>query len=275
MEDFPLIEPAFSDSVAVFAVFDGHDGAQAARYARDHVLSALRDKEEEDLWSNPVEIFTEIVRDVDTKFCQIAVGKNLYSGTTAVVAAVVRTESGDRKLVLCNVGDSQAVVGSQGRLKLATIPHSPHVERKRIEEAGGWITEELGEYGKVIYRVNGGLSMSRSIGDVEYKCKKNVYLKSADCDWSVPANYKSRHFSSDLVISTPDVIVHDITPADDFVVLASDGLWDVVSEESAVKRVAKMLKENTTAQTAADRLAQKAIKRGTFDNTTVIVVYLY
>ncbi|XP_065830354.1 uncharacterized protein [Oscarella lobularis] len=275
MEDFFIAEPTLDNDVALFAVFDGHDGAMAAKYARDRFPRAVREANAAaKLWSKPVDAFTAIVCDVDAHFCRVAERKGFYSGTTAIVAAIAR--NGDRRrLILCNLGDSRAVLGSQGAVRLATTTHCPNSERRRIEAAGGWITSEFDEFGKIVYRVNGGLSMCRSIGDIEYKSKKNSYATSGDCDWFLPAGRRSCVFTADLVLSTPDVTVHDIGPSDDFLVLASDGLWDAVSESRAVKMATKMLrKQHMTAQMAATRIAETAIARGSSDNTTVIVICL-
>merc|ERR1712166_1088456 len=65
-----------------------------------------------------------------------------------------------------------------------------------------------------------------------------------------------------------------------FVIVASDGLWDVVSEEEACEMVLSILKSKSADSdgggggAAADRLVKEGIQRGTQDNVTAVVVFL-
>lgn len=90
-------------------------------------------------------------------------------------------------------------------------------------------------------RVNGALAMSRSIGDLSLK-------PFITCD--------------------PEITTHTITDDDHFLILASDGLWDVVSSKTAA-RIAASYKD---PQQAADALVQLALQKHTYDNVTVVVV---
>ena len=80
-----------------------------------------------------------------------------FAGCTAVVTLVSKTE-----IVCANAGDSRAVVSKKGKAKEMSIDHKPDTpsEKRRIENAGGYVEEG---------RVNGVLSLSRSLGDFEYK----------------------------------------------------------------------------------------------------------
>lgn len=110
--------------------------------------------------------------------------------------------------VICaNVGDSRCVVGSttSGTTTSLTDDHKPSnpEERVRIENAGGFV---MGD------RVNGELAMSRALGDFRYK--RAVLLQ----DHEHP------------VICYPDVAVHKRSgKKDEILVLACDGVWDVMS----------------------------------------------
>lgn len=90
-------------------------------------------------------------------------------------------------------------------------------------------------------RVNGALAMSRSIGDLSLK-------PFITCD--------------------PEVTTHTITDEDHFLILASDGLWDVVSSKTA----ARIAAAHTDPQQAADALVKLALQKHTYDNVTVVVV---
>uniref|UniRef100_J3L2H4 protein-serine/threonine phosphatase n=1 Tax=Oryza brachyantha TaxID=4533 RepID=J3L2H4_ORYBR len=137
------------------------------------------------------------------------------------------------------------------KLRLVSIPDRPD-EMERVEAAGGRVINWNG------YRILGVLATSRSIGD--------YYLKP-------------------YVIAEPEVTVMDRTDKDEFLILASDGLWDVVSNEVACKiarnclsgRAASRYPESVPGSTAADAaalLVELAISRGSKDNISVVVVEL-
>lgn len=87
------------------------------------------------------------------------------------------------------------------------------------------------------------------------------------------------------VISEPEVSVYERTESDAFIIIASDGLWDVVSNEFACEvvrrcfdgQIKRTLREGLTGSTAAEAaalLAELAMARGSKDNISVIVVDL-
>lgn len=178
-------------------------------------------------------------------------------GSTAVVAVVCSSH-----VVVANCGDSRVVLCRGKEPVELSIDHKPDRkdERARIEALGGKVIQWNG------YRVSGILAMSRSIGD--------RYLKP-------------------FVIPKPEVTVFPRAKDDDCLILASDGLWDVIPNEEACKVARRQIQlwhknngvasslcdegdESTdpAAQAAADYLMRLALKKGTEDNITVIVVDL-
>ncbi|XP_066361672.1 probable protein phosphatase 2C 49 [Miscanthus floridulus] len=131
-----------------------------------------------------------------------------HAGSTAVVAVVSPTS-----VVVANAGDSRAVLSRAGVPVPLSVDHKPdrHDELERIQEAGG----------RVIYwdgaRVLGVLAMSRAIGD--------GYLKP-------------------FVTAEPEVTVTERTDDDECLILASDGLWDVVTNEMACDVVRACFRSN-------------------------------
>lgn len=100
-----------------------------------------------------------------------------------------------------------------------------------------------------------------------------------------PFAFAGDYYLKPFVISKPDVTVTDRVAKDEFLILASDGLWDVVSNESACRivrqclngRTAKMFPDavgGSTATEAAALLTKLAILRGSEDNISVVVVQL-
>eukprot|EP00882_Tetradesmus_deserticola_P005575 GHRQ01005870.1.p2 GENE.GHRQ01005870.1~~GHRQ01005870.1.p2 ORF type:complete len:124 (+),score=44.00 GHRQ01005870.1:1198-1569(+) len=118
-----------------------------------------------------------------------------------------------------------------------SIDHKPNSreERTRIEDAGGVVVWAG------TWRVGGVLAVSRAFGDRPLKR---------------------------YVIPTPDIKDEQLTSEDDCLILASDGLWDVVSNQDAVA----IVKDIAEADKAARRLVDEAYQRGSNDNISCVVL---
>lgn len=127
------------------------------------------------------------------------------SGTTACVAVV---KGG--VITVANVGDSRCVVCTEGIAKDLSVDHKPEeeVEKTRIEKAGGRISKEG--------RVNGGLNLSRALGDHQYKV--NTELQPEE----------------QMISPLPDLMSHTIAKEDEFMLVACDGIWNCMSSQEAV-----------------------------------------
>jgi len=141
-----------------------------------------------------------------------------------------------------------------------------------------------------IYRVCGDLAVSRAIGDREYKAAFNKHPDHGN-EWTSPApipfeTYKDIHkedhsglFEGDLVISTPGIRFFELGSqggTDEFILIACDGLWDVIDPDDAVRLTRNLLFHiGLSAKKSADRLAELAKGLGSSDNITVIVVKFY
>ena len=123
-------------------------------------------------------------------------------GGSTVVAALISP----RYVYFANCGDSRAVLCRSGQVCFSTEDHKPYspLEKERIERAGGSVT---------IQRINGSLAVSRALGDFSYKGAEN------------------RTPSQQMVSPEPEVCVVERSPADEFLVLACDGVWDTISNE--------------------------------------------
>lgn len=138
--------------------------------------------------------------------------------------------------------------------QLAAMQAQLHSGQKTLQQLAGTVT---------IGRVMGTLSVSRALGDVGFKNLKDQFFK--------------KKFSADLVIPTPDVSKHNVSNTDKhrtFVIVACDGLWDVLTNEKACVIVQKVLQTGGTAKEAARLLVSRAVKRGTLDNVSVVVALL-
>ncbi|XP_054738134.1 probable protein phosphatase CG10417 isoform X1 [Anastrepha obliqua] len=172
------------------------------------------------------------------------------SGCTAVVALL-----NGRDLYVANAGDSRCVVCRNGKAIDMSLDHKPEDEEEsaRIIKAGGRVTLDG--------RVNGGLNLSRAIGDHAYKM--NLELSAED----------------QMISALPDVRKLIITPEDEFMVLACDGIWNYLSSEEVVDFIRQRLKDDSKkiSQICEELfdtcLAPNTIGDGTgCDNMTAVIV---
>lgn len=139
-------------------------------------------------------------------------------GCTAVLAVMK-----GRELFVANAGDSRAVLGRAGQAVALSEDHKPAStsEKQRITDAGGFVSEVGG-----VTRVNGNLNLSRAIGDLRYKGNGDIPPEKQ------------------IITAQPDVRRVSLTPADRFLLLACDGIWDVMSNQQAVEFVNTRLDRN-------------------------------
>jgi serine/threonine protein phosphatase PrpC len=185
-------------------------------------------------------------------------GERVQAGCTAVVALKRGND-----LYVANAGDSRAVLcRADGEALALSEDHKPAhaTERERILAAGGFLSEIGG-----VCRVNGNLNLSRAIGDLKYK--QNAGLHARD----------------QIITAQPDVRHVRLDPGRDrFLLLACDGVWDVMTNQEAVDFVSARLDEGRTAAQAACDLIDACLApdpkeaRGVgCDNMTAIVVLLH
>ncbi|XP_062243132.1 protein phosphatase 1G [Platichthys flesus] len=141
------------------------------------------------------------------------------SGTTAVVALIR-----GKQLIVANAGDSRCVVSEQGKAVDMSYDHKPEdeLELARIKNAGGKVTMDG--------RVNGGLNLSRAIGDHFYKRNKTLPPEEQ------------------MISSMPDVKVLTLNEENDFMVIACDGIWNVLSSQEVVDFVSKRIKPDQSGK---------------------------
>lgn len=287
MEDFYVSLPTFGcEDQSFYAVYDGHCGTRAAEYAADKLHTYIQ--KHPMFKSDCKRAVLEACAQVDDEFVELARKKNIYDGTTAVIALLIKSRA-----IIATIGDSYCILCRDGKaveLSAKLTPGNPS-ERARIEAAGGWITEERELYlsrlhhmeledpfiakqaeksvrWMTTHRVNGELSVSRALGDPDYKGKgMSEYM------WAFPKDH-SKKFSADLVLAVPDIKDIEFQSKDEFFILACDGLWDVLVPQDAVDIISESFEKGESAQEASLRLTRIALKLGTADNVTIIVVKL-
>jgi serine/threonine protein phosphatase PrpC len=164
-----------------------------------------------------------------------------FPGCTALAAVI----AGGRLLV-ANAGDCRAVLCRGGAPLALSRQHTAELpdERARVLAAGGSVAVRAGSW-----RVGGAaLQVTRALGDFDLK---------GPIDGGVTAE--------------PEVVELMLTPEDQFIVMATDGVWDVMTDAEAIGLVRDTVKD---PQMSAKRLVTEALARGSRDNATALVVFL-
>ncbi|XP_052208112.1 probable protein phosphatase 2C 39 isoform X2 [Diospyros lotus] len=234
MEDFVVAEfkKVDDNELGLFAIFDGHLSHVIPNYLRSHLFDNIL--KEPDFWTEMEKAIRRAYRITDTTILEKAVdlGKG---GSTAVTAILINGQ----KLVVANVGDSRAVICKNGVAKQLSVDHEPSKERKNIENRGGFVSNFPGD----VPRVDGQLAVARAFGDKSLK----------------------EHLSSE-----PDVSMETVDDDAEFVILASDGIWKVMSNQEAVDCI-KHIKD---AKSAAKHLTEAAVERKSKDDISCIILRL-
>lgn len=249
MEDFHLIDENFSLGQSIFGVFDGHGGIEVAKKLKDEMgikFSKILKKNNQ-LQSEKVSIencintlFKTIDEDVIKKF-HVNIeyeSTNFQSlGSTCTFLYLIKEPiTKEITIYSANIGDSRGVIISKSGVSRITYDHKPSddFENKRVKSSGGAI------FGGKVF---GQFSLTRAFG--------NVHLKK----W---------------VISEPFIKKIHVNENDRFVVIASDGIWDVVSDEECFEISIKY----SSSKNLCEELVNTALSRWSKDNISCIAIKL-
>ncbi|KAI9187302.1 hypothetical protein LWI28_026580 [Acer negundo] len=232
MEDYVVAQfkQVGENELGLFAIFDGHLSHEIPDYLQSHLFENILN--EPDFWTEPEHAIKKGYRLTDANILEktLDLGRG---GSTAVTAILINCQ----KLLVANVGDSRAVVCKNGVAKQLSVDHEPSMEKETIESKGGFVSNFPGD----VPRVDGQLAVARAFGDKSLKI----------------------HLSSE-----PHVEVEMIDDDTEFIILASDGLWKVMTNQEAVDAI-KNIKD---ARSAAKHLTEEALVRQSTDDISCVVV---
>ncbi|XP_071832861.1 protein phosphatase 1B-like isoform X2 [Apostichopus japonicus] len=234
-----------------FSVYDGHAGSKVARYCSENLLPEIISKLDldEDAGSPPPPTVESVKQGIRNGFLSIDQKmKDKFtddkSGTTVVGVIISPTH-----LFFINCGDSRGILVRDNGVEFHTDDHKPSkpVERDRIHKAGGTV---------MISRVNGSLAVSRALGDYEYK------------------NAPDRNATEQLVSPEPEVTVMERSAKDEFIVLACDGVWDVMSNEATFEFIQSRLQLTDDLEEVCNQVIDTSLHKGSRDNMSIVLVTL-
>ncbi|CAL5998797.1 Protein_phosphatase 2C [Hexamita inflata] len=201
-------------------VFDGHGGIDAASYCKQQLLKKLIDTKFIGFGQLGLALQEAIIQ-TDQAYCEQTDKGQV--GTT-VACCLIDLKRG--LVVAANSGDARVLIKTKSSI-YTTVDHKPSDERERARLRDNFNTGVF-DFGGVM-RVNGTLAVSRAIGDLDFK----IYGVLA-----LPQIYEEIQYS--------DV---------NFVVVACDGMWDVISNEEAVQAVESCI----TGKVVGDSDVAKAV----------------
>ncbi|XP_008780893.2 probable protein phosphatase 2C 78 [Phoenix dactylifera] len=280
-----------SPSATYVGVYDGHGGPEASRFVNSHLFPYLHKfaTEQGGLSADVIkkafdateEDFLHLVKRSWLSRPQIA-----SVGSCCLVGAIT-----DDTIYVANLGDSRAVLGrrsTNGRAVVAerlSTDHNVAVEEVRKELAALHPDDShIVVHSRGVWRIKGIIQVSRSIGDVYLK--KPEFSRDPLFQHSVSPIPLKRA----VMTAEPSIQTHKLKPNDLFLIFASDGLWEQLSDEAAVEIVfknpragiAKRLVRAAINEAARKRemryddikRIEKGVRRHFHDDITVIVIYL-
>ena len=194
--------------------------------------------------------------------------KNEEAGCTATVAAIsMNPTSGANELTILNCGDSKTILigepivdaGSDSVVLFDTRDHSPD-DKIEIER----------------------LSRGKELG-LDYSIPEDSpygsYMRVGDFQYALCRSLEGSYVTSKGIVSDPDITKVNLASAlagrqHNAIVLACDGLLEVMSSEEIGREVVLMRKAGYKAGEVAKNLCGQALKRGSYDNISVVVVHL-
>lgn len=272
-------------------VYDGHGGPETSRYVNDHLFQHLKRFISEHQ-SVSADVIRKAFQATEEGFMSTVtklwpVSPQIAAVGSCCLAGII---SGDT-LYIANLGDSRAVLGRAVKatgevlaIQLST-EHNASIESVRQELCSMHPEDsQIVVLKHNVWRVKGLIQISRSIGD--------VYLKKPEFNRE-PLIAKCRlrePFEKPILSSEPSILAQQLEPHDRFVIFASDGLWEQLSNQEAVDIVQNHARNGSARRLVKAALQEAArkremrysdlkkidrgVRRHFHDDITVIVVYL-
>jgi len=245
-----MIEGDFS----VYGVFDGHGvkGHDVSNFVRINFPKLL--VKSDDFRDNPASALIEAYAKIQALIEVQTKNGSMNATMSGTTSSVILHRHADNKLFIAHCGDSRCVLAREGVQAVAeplTKDHKPDdpEERKRIENSGGRVVHDGFTNFRVYARAGAypGLNMSRALGDL--------------------MGYYNAGISA-----TPTVAEVDLLPEDTILILCSDGVWEFITDQEAVKIVYPLCFGTTQDPVkAAEVLAKTAWDRWMHEESGMVV----
>ena len=242
MEDTVYIREDLVSGLSIYCIFDGHGGSFVSEYLSSNIGMITMELIAKDIKYIPQLLYMIFANLAE----RLPKEQSSHTGSTALVA--IRYKD---KVFVANSGDCRAIINTYSNVNQVTEDHKPTIpgELQRINETGGFVSVSPGD----VPRVNGMLAVSRSFGD--------LYLHPA-------------------VTWKPDIYIVSLQEGNNFLIMASDGLWDTMSNEEVLRVMLDEVVENKGVVTkdllekSGQRCMRIAQAKGSMDNISIIIKVL-
>ena len=243
-------------NINLLAIFDGHGGPLVSKFLSETLpqyfynIKIVPEKAKPN--SSRYHKYIKKLFDFTQEKIRNEIKESKVMGSTALLAQIYKYSDTKNRIQIINVGDCRAVLCSKYNIGIPlSKDHKPNTleEFDRLTKMGGKITQLPGDDPRI-----GGLSVSRSMGDVDGK---------------------------PYVSHQPEIFDYEIDQEDKFLIVGCDGLWDVFDNQTAVYYVLNEMKNeykynivtNSIKNNIAKKLATEAIKRGSTDNISCMILF--
>lgn len=277
-----LARPASSDGT-FFGLYDGHGGAGCAIYVAEHLHRQLLSSEALQRGEVCAALLDAFAATESTFFEECESG----SGACALAAVLV----GDM-LHVAHCGDSRAVLctGPHSKAVRLTTDHKPDEpsEQRRIESIGGSVLVR-GRCARVTHsNTSMMLATSRSFGDRGFKESWEAVAAQEAMEAALDAGNADELDQAEasdaagaapippLLSAVPTTLARRVSAEDKFLILACDGVWDVLTDQDACDSVRSALEQpGAEPEAAARKLVGDAYRAGSEDNISALVAVLH
>lgn len=240
------------NNINFFGVYDGHGGREVSKFLKQNLSKYFTNKINTYDITNPTnfkkyieKVFDHLQSKLELEFKNIS-----YTiGSTALIIIMFK-HNNDIYSYIANIGDCRSILCDAKNTPLQlTKDHKPNQpdEKKRIQKLGGKIY-----FDGYDWRI-GDLSVSRSFGDID---------------------------STPFVTHKPDIFKYKIKKNDKFIIIGCDGLWDVMTNKNVIDFILEKINKikitemsGNSINNIAYLLANYAIKKGSTDNISIIIIF--
>ena len=253
MEDTWVI--SVNNSIIIYGIFDGHSGKYISSKLPKLFKTVLLNKINK-IKNNKKQIIKTIHNfflDIDKMFYNDwKINKFNQDGSTANIIICI-----DDDIYFINLGDSRSLFFNSEKIIFSTQDHKPNnlIEKNRIYKSGHFIEMKYN-----VYRIDGGLALSRAFGDFEYKI-------------TIKEDYDGENSA---VCVVPDITVINVVKRDKprYIIIASDGLWDVFTNKEVFEFINMSLKKGISTKQIMTDLLKMAYLKGSQDNISIILIFI-
>ncbi|KAL8160513.1 hypothetical protein V2J09_002050 [Rumex salicifolius] len=237
-------------------VYDGHGGPETSRYINDNLFQNLKRFTAEQQ-SMSVDVIRKAFQATEEGFFSIVASHwPMNPQLAAVGSCCLVGVVANGILYIANAGDSRAVLGravkATGEVLAIQLSAEHNVAIESVRQEMHSLHPDDSQIVVLkhnVWRVKGLIQISRSIGD--------VYLKKSEYNREpLYAKFRLRQpFRKPILSSEPSISVHELQPQDQFLIFASDGLWEHLTNQQAVDIV-----QNNSRNGSAKRLVKTALQ---------------